>query len=120
MSSTQYRIPVDPFLTELENISQKFFFNYPKKKRQRHGLFTQPPPLLIGSKFNDTAKSRQPTSISYVEPSPRGVLVAPSIKKNFEPALFKDPQYISISIIESLLTIVKDDPYKEAFKRKQI
>ncbi|CAD8062583.1 unnamed protein product [Paramecium sonneborni] len=89
--STQYRIPSnDNYIRDLENISQ----------RERHGLFNQPPPLLLGDQYNDALKSQG---------KEKGVLVNKKLQKKHEPVLFLEPGYTTLN-----------DPYKDQFKAKQI
>ncbi|CAD8072727.1 unnamed protein product [Paramecium sonneborni] len=89
--SSQYRIPSnDQYIRDLENLSQ----------RERHGLFSQPPPLSVGDQYNDSLKSKG---------KQKGVLINEKIQKHHEPSLFMNPGYISIG-----------DPYKDPFKAQQI
>ncbi|CAD8051377.1 unnamed protein product [Paramecium primaurelia] len=89
--STQYRVPSnDNYIRDLENISQ----------RERHGLFNQPPPLLLGDQYNDALKSQG---------KEKGILINKKLQKKHEPALFSEPGYTTLN-----------DPYKDSFKAKQI
>ncbi|CAD8149701.1 unnamed protein product [Paramecium octaurelia] len=89
--STQYRIPSnDNYIRDLENLSQ----------RERHGLFSQPPPLSVGDQYNDSHKRMG---------KKKGVLINQKIQNHHEPSLFMNPGYISVG-----------DPYKDPFKAKQI
>lgn len=75
------------YYNELENMS----------KKERFGLFSQPPGLSIGD----------PMARGKSEQGPRGILTNPQLKSNVTPSLFQQPYMITIN-----------DPYMDKFKPK--